>query len=337
MGELSLGDMFLSIIIPVYNVEPYLERCLQTVLACDLADCEVLLSLGDSTDRSGEISLAYARRYANVRVLHQRTTGLSDARNTALDIAKGQYVLFLDSDDFVDSARLGELIVRLRGEDFAPDVVMTDFRRREAATGRYTDVFQIGADTPEMRGTEHLSKVLRNRACFWNVWRYVYRHAFLDDHGLRFREHCMGEDIGFTTAVLLSNPDIVFIHCPYYIYEQGRAESLMETPTIQRLEDTVWTLRDAISKTKTSDAVFAPYMASRYQLEYILNMALIPEVPSEDRPKARTLYADWREILGGSEDSAVRAAAAALRLLGLGAVSRLLHILKTARRLYRRR
>ncbi len=329
--------MLLSIIIPVYNVEPYLERCLTTVLACDLTGCEVLLSLGGSTDRSNEICEDYARRYPLIRTLRQHGTGLSDARNSAMEIAAGRYVLFLDSDDFVDSVRLEELIARLGDESFTPDVVMTDFRRLEQSSGRYTDVFQIGADTPEQAGMASLPMVLEDRRCFWNVWRYVYRREFLEEKGISFDDGRMGEDVGFTTSVFLAGPEIVFLHCPFYIYEVGRSDSLMGRPALRRLDDTVWMLTDAVARLRASGEPFAPQMAARYQFEYILNMAMAAEVPPADRVRARALFGDRRAVLADSVDPVVRAANAAISFFGVGTVSRLLHLVKRARHMYRRR
>lgn len=329
--------MLLSVIIPVYSVEPYLERCLSTVLACDLTDCEVLLSLGESTDRSNEICKDYAQRYPLIQTLWQHGTGLSDARNSAMEIARGRYVLFLDSDDFVDSARLDELIARLRDESFVPDVVMTDFRRLEQSTGRYVDVFQIGADMPEMSGIERLPGVIRKRQCFWNVWRYVYRRGFLEEKGISFDDGRMGEDVGFTTSVFLAEPEIVFLHCPFYIYEVGRADSLMGRPTLRRLDDTVWMLTDAIVRLRAPGAPFAPLMAARFQFEYILNMAIVPELPEGDRQAALALFADWRDVLGESVDPIVGLAGAVMGIFGTGLLSRALYGMKKARRWYKAR
>lgn len=91
--------MRLSVVIPVYNVERYLERCVQSVLAQDIDDCEVLLIDDGSTDRSGELCDALQRRYGCVSVVHQPNGGLSAARNSGIDRARGEYITFVDSDD----------------------------------------------------------------------------------------------------------------------------------------------------------------------------------------------------------------------------------------------
>jgi len=96
-------NILLSIIIPVYNVEQYLKKCLDSILCCNLKDCELLLSMGKSSDRSELLCREYAQKYLFIQFFNQNGKGLSNARNCALDLAKGRYVLFLDSDDYVDS------------------------------------------------------------------------------------------------------------------------------------------------------------------------------------------------------------------------------------------
>ena len=327
----------LSIIIPVYNVEPYLQQCMSSVLACRLDDCEILLSLGQSSDRSNLISEEYEKHYGNIHTVRQRGTGLSDARNSAMEFARGKYVLYIDSDDYVDSEVLDAVIERLRSPAFSADVIVTDFRRLEWAAGQIVDVFQIGADTPERRGIEHLPDMLRKRQYFWNVWRYVYRRGFLTEHEITFQNNMLTEDVGYTTDVLLAEPDIVFMHAPYYVYVAGRGGSLMDTPTLKRLTDTVWMLCDAIRRLKESTFSWAPAVIAQFQFEYLLNLALTVEIPLEDRKPALALYQDWWAVLSGSADPLVRIMKIVLRICGLRAVALALHMLKILRRRLRPR
>ena len=92
-----------SVIIPVYNVEKYLERCVDSVLAQTYTNLEIILIDDGSTDTSGKICDEYAQKDARIRVLHKKNTGIADTRNIGLDISKGEYIAFVDSDDFVAS------------------------------------------------------------------------------------------------------------------------------------------------------------------------------------------------------------------------------------------
>lgn len=100
----------ISIIIPVYNVEKYLRECLDSVLAQTFCDYEVIMTNDGSTDNSGSICDEYARRDSRFRTIHKANGGLSSARNAALDIARGEYIFFLDSDDFITPSCLQILV-----------------------------------------------------------------------------------------------------------------------------------------------------------------------------------------------------------------------------------
>lgn len=91
----------ISVIVPVYNVEPYLHRCIDSILNQTFTDFELILVNDGSTDNSGKICDEYAKKDNRIKVIHQENSGQSFARNTGLDIAQGKYIMFCDSDDFV--------------------------------------------------------------------------------------------------------------------------------------------------------------------------------------------------------------------------------------------
>ena len=302
-------DVILSIIIPVYNVEPYLEKCLSTVLACNLTSCEIILSLGRSADGSGEICLNYKREYPIIHILEQSGKGLSNARNCAMDIARGKYILFLDSDDYVDSQCLDGLIGRLRDGSISADVVVTDFYRSDSRLGQMAPYFQIGEDVSLREGMDFLPHMLENR---------------------------LSEDVDFTTGVFLSDPKIVFTHSPYYVYVVGRGQSLMDRPNLKRLSDTVFILERSITRLRESEFPYAPQVIAQFQFEYLLNLALTVEIDPAERRDALTLYRNWRQMLTGSTDPAVRWAARIIGVISLKPMGYGLHFLKLLRRRVRK-
>ena len=103
-------DILISVIIPVYNAEQHLERCLQSVLKQTYSNLEIILVDDGSTDRSGEICDEFGRRDNRIIVVHKKNGGQAQARNKGLDIAKGDYIGFIDDDDVVDS-RMYELLL----------------------------------------------------------------------------------------------------------------------------------------------------------------------------------------------------------------------------------
>ena len=92
-----------SVIVPVYNIEPYLRKCLDSVLGQTYRNLEILVIDDGSTDASGTICDEYKSSDSRIRVLHQINKGLSEARNSGIDIATGDYILFVDGDDWIES------------------------------------------------------------------------------------------------------------------------------------------------------------------------------------------------------------------------------------------
>ena len=122
-----------SIIVPVYNVEPYIETCIQSLIRQTMGNIEVILVDDGSTDRSGELCDQYAEADERIRVIHKQNGGLSSARNAGISAAKGEYLLFVDSDDYV-SASLVEKTVSCAEQNQA-DVVVFDYQEIELCSG----------------------------------------------------------------------------------------------------------------------------------------------------------------------------------------------------------
>ena len=102
--------MKISVIVPVYNVENYLTRCVDSILSQTYKNIEILLIDDGSTDASGDICNEYCREDSRVSVVHQRNGGLASARNAGIDISTGEYLTFIDSDDYVSSYYIENLV-----------------------------------------------------------------------------------------------------------------------------------------------------------------------------------------------------------------------------------
>lgn len=318
----------LSIIIPVYNVEEFILQCLESVVSCNLEDCEIILSLGESGDRSSQICEEFVSTHPVARIIKQSGKGLSDARNCAMRQANGQYLLFIDSDDSVNSHYLDQLIEKLRVQEYTPDVIVTDYQYHDCRFGVWRTVYQIGEDTPDQYSMDFLPTMLQKRGGFWNVWRYVYRKAFLDECGITFWENTAAEDMDFTARVFQENPNIVFTHCPYYRYTIGRGGSLMDRPTLQRFRETEKVIRVNCERLASSKFIHASLIRARYQYEYILAMAEIVQFAPSERKDFVRVFKSWKSALADSEDPIVKFACFALRLMGVRGLGYALYILK---------
>ena len=188
----------ISIITPVYNVAPYLRQCLESVLDQSFPDWELICVDDGSSDGSADILADYARKDSRFRFLAQEHVGLSRARNKALSEAAGEYVAFLDGDDYLSPQALAQALPRLTGE---VDYVCfgTNVFGRAPLACRWRESFfcnpvysgRVEVDEAVIRGTNT------------HVWNKIYRRSIIDRHGLSFPDGLFYEDAFFTRAYLL--------------------------------------------------------------------------------------------------------------------------------------
>lgn len=208
-----------SIIIPVYNVESYLDECVKSVLKQTFEDFEIILVNDGSTDFSGEMCKTYQEIDKRIRVLHKENGGLSSARNVGIDNAKGEYLVFIDSDDAVHPDYLNTLISL--AEKYSADLVVCGFIKSERC------VWQICDEKVEIRtGTEILCRINDNDVVMTVTWNKLYHRKFFDDFSIRFPEGKIHEDMFFTPQIFLHAQKMVISNKKLYFYRQ-RSNSIM--------------------------------------------------------------------------------------------------------------
>jgi CDP-glycerol glycerophosphotransferase len=232
----------LSVVIPVYNVEEFLEPCLDSVLAQTFTDYEVVMVNDGSTDRSADIAQRYADGDARFRLVHQENGGLSKARNTGSDNAGGELLAFLDSDDTLPANAYELLVGALdrTGSDFATGNV---YRLTQYAT--FQSPFIRHAFT-ETRLKTHITKyrpLLADRP----AWNKVWRRSFWDKHAFRFPEGRTYEDTPVTIPAhfLADAVDVIAEPCYFWRIREGGSASITQRKTDpQSLIDRLRSIQD---------------------------------------------------------------------------------------------
>ena len=224
-----------SIIIPVYNAEKTIRRCVDSVLNQEYKDTELLLVDDGSTDLSGPMCDEYARKDSRVCVIHKENTGVSDTRNLALERARGIYLQFLDSDDWI-SPDATSLMVRAAGESGC-DMVISDFYRvvgeRVSHKG---DIEPGGLLTRE----EFAGFMMEKPADFYYgvLWNKLFRRALVEENGLRMDKTISWcEDFMFNLEYIRHTKTIYALHVPIYYYVKTKgslaSQGLSITKTIK--------------------------------------------------------------------------------------------------------
>lgn len=203
----------LSIVVPVYNVENYLARCVASLLKIDSLDVEIILVDDGSTDSSGKLCDTF-RYNESVKVIHKKNGGLSDARNEGLNIAKGEYVWFVDSDDSVNFSYSSFLSII---EAFEPDVVCANYIILN--NNKVTNIIQecLKKDTLYL-GKEALKTLLYNHQYYVAAWKNIFRREFLIKNNLYFKKGIFHEDEQLTPYIFLQAKKVVYFDDFIYVY-----------------------------------------------------------------------------------------------------------------------
>ena len=239
------GRPEISIIVPVYQVEKYLNECIDSILAQTFTDFELILVDDGSPDNCPALCDAAAKRDSRVRVIHKQNGGVSTARNAGLDAARGEYIFFLDPDDWVEPDAAEVLYYTVRDAD-ADCVQFGMFYDICDENGKLlhseTDHCTFSGVYRGEPFKEHFDKM----ASSYLAANKMYRRAFLEQYHLRFPPHQLGEDGMFFVAFYRQNPGcLVVLEKPLYHYVIARQGSLTNSYHPERLEDNFY-LSDAV-------------------------------------------------------------------------------------------
>lgn len=228
----------ISVIVPIYNAEKYLQRCVDSILTQEYQSVELILSDDGSTDRSGKMCDEYAMRYRQVKVIHDMNGGVSKARNRALDVAKGEYLVFVDADDVLANDKVFSNCMKLVMEHH-PDVLFWDCD--EFADGEEIPV--VSEINPQNAKWVDQKEEVENYITKVALWRFLLSREVTE--GKRFEEDVvLGEDTLFLTQVLLDAKNLIDTNGIGYLrrlcaeslvhskYKPGQAEKMYELQNV---------------------------------------------------------------------------------------------------------
>ena len=240
----------LSIIVPVYNVEEYLERCILSLLEQDLpkSDYEIIVVNDGSTDNSYEIANKLAQEHDNIVLISQENKGLSGARNTGLRYVRGKYLLFVDSDDFFTPNSIGKLLEIAESDALDLCFFQTVFERsggiHNYGEGQKFDNYKVYNGEYLVLNGMHIS----------SVWQNLYLSSFLFKTGITFYEGIIHEDIDFNYRLYPLAKKVMFtdLYCYHYCVYR---ESILRTKSPEKikylLESDFCVVSSILKETKT--------------------------------------------------------------------------------------
>lgn len=245
--------MILSIVIPVYNVEEYIEKCILSCSNQDIpkTDYEIILVNDGSPDNSLKICEQFANEIENTTIISQENKGLSGARNTGLRNAKGDYVWFVDSDDWIENNCLKSIVNEIN--KFKSDIYWLG--HDVVANNKVIDTFIPDTLEKPVTGEDFFVNYLENQ---FYIWKFVYKRAFLLENDLTFYEGILYEDLEFTPRTLHVSKTCFTLPSVYYHYLM-RDGSIINNVKPKNIADRFFIcekILDTIENTKVSKGYY---------------------------------------------------------------------------------
>ena len=216
-----------SVIVPVYNVESYLPRCIDSLLAQNYVDLEILLIDNGSKDQSGQICEDYAAQFSNITAYHIPNKGVGSARNFGLSKAKGEFICFVDADDYL----VGNLFSDVESQlDSQLDLLV--FSYYNSIEKNLSEINRSAKILPAEGKKDKSEFIALFQELFltdmmYTVWNKIYRREFLEEHQIVFESYELGEDVRFNLNVYQHVNAVLLLKSAYYVYISGRIDSAM--------------------------------------------------------------------------------------------------------------
>ena len=319
--------MKFSVVIPVYKVEQYLDACVQSVLEQTCSDLEVILVDDGSPDRSGAMCDDWAKKDPRVRVVHQENGGLSAARNTGIRHAAGEYILFLDSDDWWENNTVLATVAAYL-EHTPVDVVNFNYRKS------YDGVLQppyFRQTLPASAEPESLSQIVQANRWINGACNKAFSRKLLTENELYFRLGITSEDIDWTLRVALNAKTFAFVNVCVFVYRQ-RSDSISHSVSAEKIRMLCDNVRTCVRLLEAADAekakALTPYVAYQYGT-LIYNVAVLP---GKDRKLLMADVKQMKYLLACSDNPKVKLICRCSRILGLSATMALLRLRSGSRR-----
>lgn len=279
-----------SVIVPVYNVEKYLSECVDSLLNQTYQNFEIILVDDGSKDGSSDICDAYGAKDNRIRSIHKENGGASTARNVGLDIATGEFVFFLDSDDWLERTTLEKLLAPMKDEEI--EVTFCEAYAVDEDTGEvsmqnygYHRDYGIGS------GDQFFTEMVQHREFHVAVWMLLYRKSFLSRENIRFVENIVYEDCIFSYQVFHRALKVACVH-EYLYHRRCRRNSVM---TSQKTAHHYVSAKRAYEEVVAAYSAFGCVVSDAPYVVRIAHNAInnYRALSSSDRKKFR---ADFKEL-----------------------------------------
>ena len=314
-----------SIIIPVYKVEQYIHRCIDSVLSQSYKDFEIILVDDGSPDSCPQICDEYAAKDHRIKVIHKKNGGSSDARNFGIEAAVGEYLLFIDSDDYWnDDNALSDLYVECsKNYDivlFGTKDIIAESKSIVPKRGNY--------DLLALKKSKHsaISSLIQTGEFPGSAWVMAYRRAFVIEHQIRFEVGIKAEDIDWLLHVFTKLESISAIRNSFYMYVKNRPGSITNTADIKSAYDIMFSVKKWRSFLEIENSEYNKCLLSFLGYQYLTAILIYGGLNKENKAEIYPLINAEKSIVKHVIGKRARIASQIVSKTGIGTASLLFYL-----------
>lgn len=278
------NQISVSIIIPVYNIEKYIEVCLKHLICRTSLTYEVLIVEDGSSDNSNEIIKKIIKNQRNFYLIEKNNGGLSSARNSGLKMAKGDYIFFLDGDDFIDISQVEKIYEFAAMNEL--DIAVGNGKYYFEGNSKKNKYFYAGEKLRKIKdvtsGKYMFSYMIKHNSYKVEVWDKLYRKEFLENNNLLFKEGIFQEDELFTPKAFLKAARVSYFGNIDYNYRQ-REDSITKTGTVINCLSYIEVIEDLYKLYDEKDEMFTEALRKRLNQLYFRTLQSSFDLNEEEK------------------------------------------------------
>lgn len=269
----------ISVIVPVYKVEKYLTQCVESIQKQTYKNIEIILVDDGSPDKCPEMCDELARIDSRIKVIHKENGGLSDARNYGIEAATGEYLIFIDSDDYWDCDTALEECVNLSASLDA-DVTIFGFKKYYQESGE-CDIVRMNVSADDCAQLLPIERLLKDNIFVTSACNKLVKTSFFrGPSGVRFVKGQLSEDIEYCSRILLSAGRFAVLPKNFYVYRQERKDSISNNIGIKNITDIFHVIEKYVKKAKETDDNRP--LLNYLSLQYVLLMTITTLLPYKE-------------------------------------------------------
>jgi Glycosyltransferases involved in cell wall biogenesis len=318
--------MLVSVIIPVYNVENYIKECVESVVNQDYPEIEIILVDDGSTDTSGFLCDEYEQKYEYVHVIHKNNGGLSDARNTGIKLAKGDYMLFVDSDDYIGKNVISKLVECLEQNGLTDVMFLEAYKvypdgKEESLGDGYDAQFINGQDKEKVMN--HIASLPKfpGSAC-----SKMIKSNLIKKNNIYFEKGLLSEDIDWTIKTVLKADSFAYCDVPYYYYRQNRIGSITNSFSPKTVECLLYIIQKWASQEDRFK--YQKQINSFLAYEYVVAILNYNSLKKSGKAETARKLREYKWILKYGRTMKIKMISIAVRLLGIDNGAKIIALFK---------